>query len=811
MPFDQTNTATTLSLRFRPGQDLRTFPTDSRSVFTYGNYRMERSIFGDPLSTDTRHSSFDGYESLSSLNITGVTVPKTIFVTSSELKLKQKEASAFVYFGTFKTEIAIAISNIIDNWPYGILALSISSADTTVYDYSALTASTVIKSQFKVPFSAITNQGGIVLNSGSTRQGRSLVIDTPDFVVQLSGTSLSSTPQYTIDSYSFSAGEYLVFTINGLLLGTQLSGTSTLPLYVRPNDKIIEEFKRSIGPLEKHLLYKEKFLFPNPYYDDGSFYERTFTWPKTIDGFNPNVYGSDFNIYKDSLLQFAQDMDDQKTDVLIRSVIPENYLELDSEQTIYKNTVQAFAHQFDELKRYVDGIAFAHTVTYDGEDNLPDKFLFKLSRLLGLKLPNTFSEIDLFNYLTNDEDGDGNSLEHYNLELWKRVLVNIIWLFKKKGTRDALMFIFRLIGAPDCLIRLNEFVYDIQSTFDLGITEFSASTILQNDITDKINDNGYIDYKNSKYIFQEGGKGRGDGRKYIDQWEPEFYPILRADNIKTQTGNSVFFGTENIVNTKELDCALDPAKGIECNVHTFYQLSGICWVWGSEDPFMFENLTVPFEYVIEDCSSVAADEISGMTLNQYMEFIYKSNVEPTRRKTAGGGHTMFHYPELRKIYLNYYYLTNPTSDQLTFKKIEKFLNIIELNFFNYSEQLIPATSILRAYGTVYRNTEFNRQRFIYKEGINAGSEFRADDPTVRNPSGITIIVSNVFDDILNPSITPVIVDGEIITTLEDNLDAVTINMEVVSEMTDTIDGFRIEMLMPITEEIDQNIEITRFE
>ena len=144
-------------------------------------------------------------------------------------------------------------------------------------------------------------------------------------------------------------------------------------------------------------------------------------------------------------------------------------------------------------------------------------------------------------------------------------------------------------------------------------------------------------------------------------------------------------------------------------------------------------------------------------------------------------------------------------------KIEKFLNIIELNFFNYSEQLIPATSILRAYGTVYRNTEFNRQRFIYKEGINAGSEFRADDPTVRNPSGITIIVSNVFDDILNPSITPVIVDGEIITTLEDNLDAVTINMEVVSEMTDTIDGFRIEMLMPITEEIDQNIEITRFE
>jgi hypothetical protein len=42
------------------------------------------------------------------------------------------------------------------------------------------------------------------------------------------------------------------------------------------------------------------------------------------------------------------------------------------------------------------------------------------------------------------------------LEIWRRILININWLYKKKGTRDAIQFIFKLLGAPECLLRFDE-------------------------------------------------------------------------------------------------------------------------------------------------------------------------------------------------------------------------------------------------------------------------------------------------------------------------------------------------------------------
>ena len=56
-------------------------------------------------------------------------------------------------------------------------------------------------------------------------------------------------------------------------------------------------------------------------------------------------------------------------------------------------------------KKYIDGIAFAHTISYNKVENVPDKFLKKLSNLLGWKLSDSFSELDLFQYLAGNADG----------------------------------------------------------------------------------------------------------------------------------------------------------------------------------------------------------------------------------------------------------------------------------------------------------------------------------------------------------------------------------------------------------------------
>jgi hypothetical protein len=41
---------------------------------------------------------------------------------------------------------------------------------------------------------------------------------------------------------------------------------------------------------------------------------------------------------------------------------------------------------------------------------------------------------------------------------------------------------------------------------------------------------------------------------------------------------------------------------------------------------------------------------------------------------------------------------------------------------------LPSTTIVESRGTTIRNTVFNRQKFVYKEGVDKGSEFKVNLP-----------------------------------------------------------------------------------
>ena len=798
MPFSQPNTADTISINFRPGQDFRDFPTQSRSIFTFGDYRITESTENDVVSGDSQNLLFDGYESLSSLNVSGYSQNPSVFVSSRELNFKKSDPCNYAYFQTLKLDIASSIDNIISTQPYAVASVVKAVSGVTGYDYSAVTSGANAQySTIKLPFSSITNQGGVILNSGSTITGRSLLQNTQDFVVQLSGATRYQHPQHIISAYTFSAGTYLEFTFESLLLTGQTSGDTTLPIWIRPVNRILENWNQSLTPLENHLLTDGSWIQQNPLYDDGTTIKTTYTWPQAIDGFNYDSYGSQYTTYQDNVLNLAELLDCEKTDIMMRTMVPENFLDLDTQSSLYRRTIQTYAHQFDEIKRYIDGIAFAHTVEYNAEYSVPDKFMIKLAELLGWKLTSGFSELDLFEYLTTSVGSTGNSKKTYDMQLWRRIMVNLIWMFKRKGTRDALQFIFKLIGAPDCMIRLEEFVYDINKSIVTGQT----NSLLISEVTDKINENGYIDYDASNFIFQEGGRGRGNGDRYIRQWMPEFDPIARVDNLKTYSGNTLFWGTENVVNSKELIVGLDPAQAIECDMHEYYQQSGTCWVWGSGDPFQFLNLLVPFEYTIEDCSLVNPDSISAMTFSQWADFIYKSNVDPRTRKISDAHNGGFHYHKLREIYIHYYRMTTPNPNKVSFGKLQRFLELIEVQFYCAAEQLIPATSILEAFGSIYRNTVFNRQKYVYPEGINKGSEFQVPLPASPENQLYPVKVDNTVNDIIAASGTPVTTTSQIVAEINLGLTPIQISMGAnVNMVEEQINAFDIEV------EVDDFIE-----
>jgi len=786
----------TLSTAFRPGEDLRFANTSSESIFTFGDYRIERSSEPDLLTNTANNLSFTPFSTLENMGVENFNPIINTSIQNNELRPVKSDPYSYSYFGSFYTEVARSINNIIDTFPYAALAFD-NFNGVTIYDYSEEYNNTTGQktSRFKIPASTIINEGYILFNSGSPIGNQvSLMTQTNLFEIQLSATTTAQTESFTINTYSYFPGvsAYLEFEINGHLssgAAIPLTGTtSTLPVYIRPSRKRVTEYRMQQSRLERQLLGEGVFDIPDIDDENTSFTYRI-QWPRTIDGFNPDTRGDSFEQYKSNMLLLAGNTDMDKTDIMIKTMIPENYIQFDTKTQIYQKLTASYAKQFDEIKQFIDNIAYAHSIGYNDQESVPEKFLIKLSNLLGWKLSSSFSEIDLFEYLADDENPEQNSFAYYNVEMWKRILININWLYKRKGTRDALQFIFKLMGAPECLVVFNEFVYDIERTIidenDIDTTAFPPQV-------NKANSRGFINYEVSEYIFQEGGPGRGDGQRYINQWVPEFNPIKRVNNIKVQVGDTGFTGSENIVNTKEVCATLSPANAIECDVFEWYKLSGTCWVWGTMGSPYFSANTVPYEYTITDCEFVTPENITGMTFNDYMQFIYTSNIEPRNRKTNSQIHTTFGYPELKRIYMNYYLMSYPQSNRLTIKKLEAFLNLMETNFQDYLLQLIPATTILECQGTTYRNTVFQRQRFVYKEGINDGSEFQNGLPPDIRPPLTPVHLGPKINDFFGVAINSIVINSGISQGITKRLTPVKIEGYInQNNLGAGIDGFEI--------------------
>ncbi len=767
------NSGTTLDVRPTPGQDARFAATQADSVFTFGNFRIDRSVESDLINIDNDSLSYGPYSTIQNTSTNNFDILKIISTKENELNLKPEDASSYAYFGSFYTQVANSINKIVDNFPYALLSKSIGGG-ITIYDYSHDLVQNF--STFKIAFSSITNQGNVIYVSGRSEQSEAqvdLYNETNLFEIQLSGDSQDTTTGDTffnkihkIKSYNYSFNDYLEFEIEGILLPTESITATTFnyPIYIRPSRERYGQYKKTVSNLEKHLLNDGTFLVPDPYTD--TFERVKFSWPKTIDGFAPDSFGNDFEQYADSLLNAARSIDEEKTNIMVRTMLPENFIDLDSENKIYRKLTTVYATEFDKIKNYIDGIAYAHSVSYDGSESVPNKFLVRLANLLGAKLPNAFTSENILDYLSGEFDSTGKPYEEYNLELWRRIMVNLVWLYKKKGTRDAISFIFKLLGAPPCLFNLEEFVYDVNKVinpdfsnitpdFPLQAQQIQDSTLgpdIPENVFNEEEDETSSEYPNVNLeIFQIGGMGRGNGQAFIDSLGAEYDLRKRVDNIKTETGD-----TRAIVNSKEANADLRPSRAIECDVMDWYELGYGWWNWGSTS-VAFSGLTVPFEWQVEDINTVVPPNMSAMTIHQWLEFIYTANVNPRNRKTAGWQHgTTGTYSELKKIYITYMlWSNNQESNRLTFRKLEKFLGLLERNFQEFVPFLIPATTIFNNYGTTYGNSEFNRHRFIYRPGINDGSEFQVELPPVFEPTinvvNFTADLSANFDPVINTS------------------------------------------------------------
>jgi hypothetical protein len=267
---------------------------------------------------------------------------------------------------------------------------------------------------------------------------------------------------------------YLQFYVSGSPFGATAT-TFNENFQIRPNDFIVDKiFSEDFDEVEKFLLnrlvrpeYTAVFQVPAQT-ENGEFYTnyQSVTWPK--DGeWNLNIRSFLFDDYLNSLESIAINLDSFKSNFLSRFLVTDSLKEFDTMGQKVEKIFQIYGRSFDQVKQFIDALAYMNSVSYNPSNDIPSQLLVNLAQTLGWT--SNFSPITNEDFLssvfgnttTPTYPGYARALTptELNYSFYRNLILNAAYLFKSKGTRRSVEFMMRLIGAPDSLIEFNENIY----------------------------------------------------------------------------------------------------------------------------------------------------------------------------------------------------------------------------------------------------------------------------------------------------------------------------------------------------------------
>lgn len=286
---------------------------------------------------------------------------------------------------------------------------------------------------------------------------------------------------------SLSNGNLVIYVQGNPFSGENISYEN---LVIRPNDSIVNKvFNEDLDEVENFLLnrkdtplYTATFKIPS-ITDTGEYYlnNTTITWP-LFGIWNIDISTSDFNTYLQSLNDIAVEFDSYKTNLISRFLTTGAFKEFDTSDQRIEKVLQIYGRSFDETQKFINALAYMNSVNYNIGNDIPSQLLKNLSTTLGWS--SNFSPISndqLLNSVFGQVNSDSSQFsgvptrptpDELNYQFYRNVVLNSAYLFKSKGTRKSIEMLLRLIGAPDSLVEINEFVYTADQK--INIEQFNA-------------------------------------------------------------------------------------------------------------------------------------------------------------------------------------------------------------------------------------------------------------------------------------------------------------------------------------------------
>ena len=155
--------------------------------------------------------------------------------------------------------------------------------------------------------------------------------------------------------------------------------------------------------------------------------------------------------------------------------LPE-YLRDDTESTDFITFLDMIGHHFDSIWIYINGLSQNKILEHKADKGILNEMIYHMLESMGWQGKRAFDSQFLWEYaFGTNKDGTqkyGMSLSDANDEVWRRILNNLPYLLKHKGTGRAMKAIMACYGVPQSMLTIMEFGGP-QDPTGTGVSQFT--------------------------------------------------------------------------------------------------------------------------------------------------------------------------------------------------------------------------------------------------------------------------------------------------------------------------------------------------
>lgn len=309
----------------------------------------------------------------------------------------------------------------------------------------------------------------------------------------------------------------------------------------------------------------------------------------------------------DEIIVEARDYDKNNVHILMNNI--PDYLKKDDENLEFITFLNMIGHHFDIIWMYVNSLKNSKIIESKQYTGIIDELVYPFLSAFGWDPDIGASSQLLWLYAFGVDEGGTNQTEftgrEYRNQIWRRILNNLPYILKHKGTRRALNAVMACYGIPESI---------------LSIIEFGGPT---DDIVYDEKTYTYED-RSASLVFRNGSKLFVDWKPYLD--------TLQYPNAVEFRLNSQYTEQQNVVtNPNAWSIDFIPTRLFQVNSESS---AGILKFFISGSGTLYTASTPQLNLFSDTFTQVLLNREVGSTTETYTVYAYEGFVDRVRSKVS---------------------------------------------------------------------------------------------------------------------------------------------------------------------------------